>query len=267
MNIICVDDEPLALQNFSFIMQSLLPEQKVYTFKDGDKAIEFFKGEKIDIAFLDINMHPNGIDMGKRLKNINPDVKLVFVTAYNNYAFEAFQLDVVDYILKPYDQAQIQRSLVKLGVIDEAKRNKNIYFSTMPCFGLFVNNERVLIRGSRIKEVLAYLVSVEGREVSNRELLENVWGTDEIDEGALVLARMTIKNLYEKLKEYGIEEILIIAYGVYCLDARKFSSDLQELRNGNQTVINAYDGRFLEEYSWAEEINARIAQSVNWDWE
>ena len=267
MNIICVDDELLALQNFTFIMQNILPEQKVHTFTDGEKAIEFIGNEKIDIAFLDINMHPNGIEMGKRLKKMNPDVKLVFITAYNNYAFEAFQLDVVDYLLKPYDQAQVRRTLVKLGLVDENKRNKKIYFSTMPCFGLFVNDERVLIRGSRIKEVLAYLVSVEGREVSNRELLENVWNVDKIDDGSLVLARMTIKNLYEKLKEYGIEEILIIDYGVYCLDARKFSSDLQELRNGNQTVINAYDGMFLEEYSWAEEINARIAQSINWNWE
>ena len=267
MNIICVDDEVLALQNFIFIMQNILPEQKVYAFTDGEKAMEFFHNEKIDIAFLDINMRPNGIEMGKRLKKMNPDVKLVFITAYNNYAFEAFQLDVVDYLLKPYDQAQVKHTLIKLGIVDEAERNKRIYFSTMPCFGLFVNDERVLMRGSRIKEVLAYLVSVEGREVSNRELLENVWGVDEIDEGALVLARVTIKNLYEKLKEYGIEEILIIDYGVYCLDVRKFSSDLQELRNNNQTVINAYDGRFLEEYSWAEEINARIAQLVNWNWE
>lgn len=267
MNIICVDDEVLALQNFIFIMQNILPEQKVHAFTDGEKALEFFRNEKIDIAFLDINMHPNGIEMGKKLKKINPEVKLVFLTAYNNYAYEAFQLDVVDYLLKPYDQAQLKRSLIKLGVIEEDKRNKSIYFSTMPCFGLFINNERVLVRGSRIKEILAYLVSVEGREVSNRELLQNVWGVDEIDEGALVLARMTVKNLHEKLKEYGIEEILIIDYGVYCLDVRKFSSDLQELRKGNQTVINAYDGRFLEEYSWAEEINARIAQLVNWNWE
>lgn len=267
MNIICVDDELLALKNFTFIMQNILPEQKIYTFTDGEKAIEFFRNEKIDIAFLDINMHPNGIEMGKMLKKNNPEVKLVFITAYNNYAFEAFQLEVVDYLLKPYDQAQVMRTLIKLGVIDEAKNDKKIYFSTMPCFGLFVNDERVIIRGSRIKEVLAYLVSVEGREVSNRELLQNIWGVDKIDDGALVLARVTIKNLYEKLKEYGIEDILIIDYGVYCLDTRKFSSDLQELRNNNQVVIKAYDGRFLEEYSWAEEINARIAQLVNWDWE
>lgn len=267
MNIICVDDEVLALQNFTFIMQNILPEQKVHAFTDGDKAIEYFKNEKIDIAFLDINMRPNGIEMGHRLKKMNPDVKLVFITAYNNYAFEAFQLDVVDYLLKPYDQAQVKHTLIKLGAIDESKRKKRIYFCTMPCFGLFINDERVLMRGSRIKEVLAYLVSVEGREVSNRELLENVWGVDEIDEGALVLVRVTIKNLHEKLKENCIEDILIMDYGVYCLDMRKFSSDLQELRNGNKHVINAYDGRFLEEYSWAEEINARIAQLVNWDWE
>ncbi len=267
MNIICVDDETLALKNFTFIMQTLLPEQKVHTFTDGEKAMAFFGNEKIDVAFLDINMHPNGVEIGKRLKKINPEVKLVFLTAYNNYAFEAFQLEVVDYLLKPYDQTQLKHTLIKLGVIDESKRNKKIYFNTMPNFGLFVNDERILMRGARIKEVLAYLVSVEGREVSNRELIQNVWDVDEIDDGALVLARMTIKNLYEKLKEYGIEEILLVDYGSYCLDTRKFSSDLQELRKGNQAVINAYDGRFLEEYSWAEEINARIAQSVNWTWE
>lgn len=267
MNIICVDDEALALQNFVLILQYILPQQRVHTFAKGEQALEFAQNEKVDIAFLDINMHPTGIEMGKALKKINPDIKLVFITAYNNYAFEAYQLEVVDYLLKPYDKGQLRKSLIKLGVIEDQDKDKKIYFRTMPNFGLFINGERVLVRGSRIREVLAYLVSVEGREVSNRELLGNLWSNQEVDDSALVLVRMTLKHLREKLKEFGIEDILIIEYGVYCLDTRRFSSDLQELRNGNPNVIKAYDGRFLDEYSWAEEANACIAQSVNWDWE
>ena len=267
MNIICVDDEALALQNFVLILQSILPQQRVHTFAKGEQALEFAQNEKVDIAFLDINMHPTGIEMGKALKKINPDIKLVFITAYNNYAFEAYQLEVVDYLLKPYDKGQLRKSLIKLGVIEDQDKDKKIYFRTMPNFEIFVNDERVLLRGSRIREVLAYLVSLEGRDASNRELLSNIWFNEEVDEGALVLVRMTMKNLRDKLKELGIDDILIIEYGVYCLDTRRFSSDLQELRKGNQTVIKAYDGRFLEEYSWAEETTASIAQSINWDWE
>lgn len=267
MNIIYVDDEALALQNFILLMQATLPQQRVYTFVKGEQALEFAHNEKVDIAFLDINMHPSGIEMGKALKKLNPDIKLVFITAYNNYAFEAYQLEVVDYLLKPYDKAQLRKTIIKLGVIDEEDKGKKIYFRTMPNLGIFINDERVLIRGRRIREVLAYLVSVEGRDVSNRELLNNLWPNEDINESSLVLVRMTMKHLREKLKELGIDDILIMEYGVYCLDTRKFSSDLQELRQGNQDIIQAYDGRFLEEYSWAEEANACIAQSISWDWE
>lgn len=267
MTIIYVDDEPIALQNFVLNMQSLMPNQRVYTFSNGEDALNFACKEKVDVAFLDINMHPNGIEMGQQLRKINADIKLVFLTAYNNFASEAFRLEAVDYLLKPCDKTLLKKTLLKLGVLtDEQKKNK-IYFRTMPNLGVFINDERILLRGSKVKEVLAYLISVEGREVSNRELLRNVWQKDDIDGDALVLVRMTIKNLREKLKEYGIEDILLSEYGEYCLDTRKFSSDLQELRNGNENVIKQYDGRFLEEYSWAEVTNASIAESLNWDWE
>lgn len=266
MNVIYVDDEPIALQNFVLNMQSLLPNQKVHTFSNGEDALAFFHDQIVDVAFLDINMHPDGIEMGQRLKKNNPNVKLVFLTAYNNFAFEAFQLEAVDYLLKPCDKAQLTKSLVKLGLLEDADKANKIYFRTMPNLGIFVNGQRVLLRGPKIREVLAYLLAVEGREVSNRELLSNVWLNDSIDSEALVSVRITIKNLREKLKEFGAEGILISEYGEYCLDTNKFSSDLQELRNGNEAIIKAYDGRFLEEYSWAEEMNARIAGLLKFDW-
>lgn len=266
MNIIYVDDEPIALQNFVLNMQSLLPDKKVHTFSNGDEALEFLQHQSVDIAFLDINMHPNGIEMGQRLRKINTDVKLVFLTAYNNFAFEAFQLEAVDYLLKPCDKAQLTKCLVKLGLLGDAQKVNKIYFRTMPNLGIFVNGERVLLRGTKIREVLAYLLAVEGREVSNRELLRNVWLKDSVDSETLVSVRITIKNLREKLKECGADGILISEYGEYCLDTTKFSSDLQELRNGDESVIKAYDGRFLEEYSWAEEMNARIASLIKFDW-
>lgn len=99
MNCIAVDDEPLALN----LMESFVNKVSFLTLKAKCKsafeAIEVLKNERIDLIFLDIHMPDlSGIDFIKNTPNLP---LVIFTTAYDNHALEGFELDVIDYLIKP----------------------------------------------------------------------------------------------------------------------------------------------------------------------
>lgn len=94
-----VDDEPLALDILENYIQRVPHLQLVQRCKHALEAYDFLQRESVDLIFLDIHMPElTGIDFVKSLAN-RPLV--IFTTAYSNYAMEGFNLDVLDYLLKP----------------------------------------------------------------------------------------------------------------------------------------------------------------------
>jgi len=99
MNCIAIDDEPKALEVIErYCRKSDLVDLKA-TFREPVKAIEFLNREKIDLIFLDINMPDiNGMQL---IQTLATKPMVIFTTAYSNYAVESYNLNAVDYLLKP----------------------------------------------------------------------------------------------------------------------------------------------------------------------
>jgi len=99
INCVAIDDEPKALEVIErYCQKSDLVCLKA-TFREPVKAIEFLNSEKIDLIFLDINMPDvNGLQLIQTLA-VKPMV--IFTTAYSNYAVESYNLNAIDYLLKP----------------------------------------------------------------------------------------------------------------------------------------------------------------------
>lgn len=99
MNIIIVDDEPLAREVLETYIQKLPGMNLLAKCENAIEAFEALNNHKIDLMFLDIQMPQiTGIDFLKTLSN---PPKVVFTTAYSNYALDGYELNVVDYLLKP----------------------------------------------------------------------------------------------------------------------------------------------------------------------
>lgn len=101
MNITCliVDDEPLAIEILESYVQRIEQLQIKATFRNAISAFEFLQKESVDLIFLDIQMPKlSGIEFLKTLKN---PPKVIFTTAFRDYAVESFELEVIDYLLKP----------------------------------------------------------------------------------------------------------------------------------------------------------------------
>lgn len=132
---IAIDDEPIALEVVKSL-SSKVPflDMKGY-FTDAFAAIDFLKNEKIDLIFLDIKMPDiNGIDW---LKSIPKPPMVVFTTAYSEHAVESFELDAVDYLLKPFSLARFLKAANK---VYELHRLKNITTVTPQQSYIFVKS-------------------------------------------------------------------------------------------------------------------------------
>ena len=106
MNCIIVDDEIPAIQELRYFITNFSSIKICGEFDDSIKALEFIQRNSIDVIFLDINMPKlDGITISRVINTLKQKPLLVFISAYKDYALEAFEVAAFDYILKPYSEA------------------------------------------------------------------------------------------------------------------------------------------------------------------
>jgi two-component system response regulator LytT len=105
---IVVDDEPLAREELCYLLEELGGVDVVAQAGNGPDAVEAVTGHDPDLVFLDVQMPGlTGFEVARRLVASSRPVAIVFVTAYDQHAIEAFEVNAVDYLLKPVDSARL----------------------------------------------------------------------------------------------------------------------------------------------------------------
>ena len=112
MRAFLVDDEPLALKRLSRMLSATGRVEIAGQSGDPEQAILAIRGAKPDVLFLDIEMP--GMTGFEMLSRIQPQPLIVFTTAYDQYALQAFGVNSIDYLLKPIEAAQLERALDKI---------------------------------------------------------------------------------------------------------------------------------------------------------
>ncbi len=106
-----IDDEPLAIEVLAGYLNQSEGIGRVACFDKASDALAYFAGHQVDVLFLDIEMpEMSGIELLERLDN--PPVT-IFTTAYRNYAFDGYELGVMDFLLKPISLPRFRQSLEK----------------------------------------------------------------------------------------------------------------------------------------------------------
>lgn len=124
MKCIALDDEPLALQLLENYVQQTDWLEMATTFTDPIAAEEYINSNTVDLLFLDIQMPDvNGMQFYSNLA-IKPPV--VFTTAFSNYAAQGFDLDAVDYLVKPFDYERFSKAVSKAKELVEYRQSKEI---------------------------------------------------------------------------------------------------------------------------------------------
>lgn len=111
MKAIIVDDEPKSIELILGYLFHFPEIEVTATFRNGLKALNYLKDTPVDLIFLDINMpHLSGLSLSRM---IHPGIKVIFITAYPQHAPESYEVDAIDYLLKPVHFERFTRAIHK----------------------------------------------------------------------------------------------------------------------------------------------------------
>lgn len=122
MKVLVVDDEPLARERLLRLLESEDIVTQCVSAANGEEALARLEGDTFDLVLLDIRMPGmNGMEVAKRLTTYTPPPAVVFCTAYDDYALEAFQVRAMSYLLKPVKPTDLSRALAQAASLNQAQ--------------------------------------------------------------------------------------------------------------------------------------------------
>ena len=112
MRIAVIDDEKLTREELIRLIREDFPQAEVYEAGSGVQAMQLLEKKTLDFLFVDVRLGDmEGTTVASLARRLMPQAKIIFATAYSEYAVTAFELQANDYILKPYDPARIRQIL------------------------------------------------------------------------------------------------------------------------------------------------------------
>ena len=246
MRILLVDDEKLQLTRLEESVKSVLPTADIVSYTNPVLALNENKKQKIDIAFLDIEMPGlNGIQLAKSLKGINPKINIVFVTAYNRFALDAMKMHASGFVTKPVNEEKVFEEINGLRYPVELTPTKKLQIKCFGNFEVFHNGQPLKFTYSKSKELFAYLVDREGSAININELNAILWEEDHTS-----YLRNLISDIQKTLAAIGASDVFIKRHNECYIDTTKVDCDAYEYKNNNPEAIRMYRGEYMYQYSW-----------------
>ncbi|MEO3406778.1 LytTR family DNA-binding domain-containing protein [Mucilaginibacter sp. CAU 1740] len=177
---VAIDDEPLALEIIKKYVDGYPSLKLVNTFEDAVSGAEYLKSNKVDVLFVDINMPDiTGVDL---VRSLQGKPMVVFTTAYKKFAYDGFELEALDYLLKPISSTRFGSAVTKL--IDHyAIKHQADSEQDEP---IYVHSEYRLIK-------------IEVNDIEYVESMQDYIKIHLLSAEKPVLTLMPLKNIIEKL--------------------------------------------------------------------
>lgn len=260
MRFLAVDDEPLMLNGLVSALRDARPGAEILPFQWPEDALKAAREQPADVAFLDIQMGGmTGLQLAVELKKIKPDIHIIFVTGYSQYAVDAFAMHATGYLLKPVEKADVERELTF--IYGESKPQHRIQIKTFGGFDLYVDGQPVRFERSKAKELLAYLVDRRGATVTTGEAYAALFEDAENTASSKSYFRTILHELIKTLKKAGAEEILQKDWNTCAVVPEAFDCDLYRFLEGDPATVNQYQNDYMPAYSWAEVQNGDLSNS------
>ncbi|WP_337104132.1 response regulator [Paenibacillus sp. YIM B09110] len=285
--VIIVEDEKPILN----LMKVIIGQNPHYTilnaFSNPLEALERMAELKPDIAFLDVEMPKmSGIALAEKIGELSEYTKIVFTTAYKQYALDAFQVYAFDYILKPVTPDAIERIANRLLKLQLSSPLVSAYlpaYSPISCFGGFdvrngTGTQSVRFPTRKSEELLAYFLCHPRRDISKWRIIDLLW-PELPEERALHNLHNTIYRLKKLTKEHGLSLDIQKTNDGYLLEPLQTVYDALEYEQ-LETVLteefadipqaerlsSLYKGPLLagKDYLWKASLEENYARKYNW---
>ena len=252
---IAVDDEALMLGALVAAVETSPDITSVSGFSDCEEALEYVKGNPVDVAFLDINMRGmGGLALAERIVGTRPDCKIVFCTGYEEYAIPAFKLHASGYLMKPISEADVQGEIDNIKGVRAQER-----LIRVQCFGdfeVYAKEKKLAFKRLKTKELLAFLVDRKGAGMTAKQICAVLFPDDTDDIKNAAYLRQLVMDLKNTLKAVGAESVLRHETPCYRIDTSLIKCDyLTYLETGKPS----FHGEYMTQYSWAEETCAMLS--------
>lgn len=257
MHIIYVDDEKPALDNFKWTVSDFPEIGSLELFQDGREALEHVRCHTVDVAFLDMEMPEiHGLKLAQMIKEHDEKIRVVFVTAFSQYALDAWNVDASGYLLKPYTASDIRKLLYKCAY--RPLPSQNVEIQTIPTFRVTVSGSAIPMSAAKPRELLALIVDRGEEGIGAGDGIACLWPDRANDANTQALFRMTFKRLTDILEEAGIRNLIYTRDNKRYLNMDNVDCDLYRIMAGDIVTARKYSGQYLREYSWAEERNSQL---------
>ena len=227
MKIAIIDDEPYSREEMKHLLKKYSWIEIVGEASSAEKGLEIILTKEPDVLFLDIEMPGmSGVDLAETLQKMKHKPEIVFATAYPDYALKAFRVDAIDYLVKPFDENQLDEAVERL--------KKVAHFET---------KEETKSLGKLAVQDEDKIVFIEPRDILyiSREERETFICTEK----KKYTCRLTIKDLETKLNTYPffrvhksylvqlpyVEELIPWGSGVYQLKVHGADEAIPVSRN------------------------------------
>ncbi|WP_246096466.1 response regulator [Paenibacillus sinopodophylli] len=282
-----IDDERLALVQLERMLSDAMELTAIDSFQNPLLAVEQAAVLQPEVVFLDIHMPEiSGLQAAEMIQEVCPDADIVFVTAHDEYAIRAFELNAVDYVLKPLQKSRIQKTVERLirrrsGQIKPfvaVDRSQKIYcFKTLRFQSLGNSPEIPKWRTAKAQELFLYLLHHRKQLVHKSTLLEVFFPEMDLKR-AMTQLYTSIYQIRQCLQKMGmdlviqnssIQEGYILDMGQVVLDTEKWEQELDKLtvplelrKDKLLQLLGDYEGDYLQDhgYVWAEHERERLRQ-------
>ena len=267
MIIFSIDDEEAILRSGRRILEKVAPDATIYSFTNGKDVLNAIKKDGIipDIAFTDIEMPGmTGLQLATKMKALVPDVRIVFVTAFSDYAVNAFKVRAQGYVVKPASVKDIREEIERVPNVYKPDPNK----IQAQCFGhfeVFYKGEPLVFQRRQTKELLAFLIDREGVLCTSDEIGFALWEEDTDMAAVGQRVRNLISDLRSTLSEIGMEDALIRDHRQVAIKKDMFDCDYYRLLEGDADAVNSFKGEYMVDYSWAEYTTGKLTFDENYE--
>lgn len=253
MKVIIVDDQKKDLYN---ILDELMDKNNIEykLFNDPTLALNYMTKD-IYAAFLDIEMPGiNGVELAEKLIEINPKVKLIFITSFTKYEDkirEKFSNNILSFMYKPFSKMEFEN------VINSLNCNSNIKINMFGTFDIFINDKLVEFSCAKSKELLALLIVYRGKTLTKDSIINHLY-PDKNYTKADSLYRHARCKLIATLDYYGLSHLVnfkcaqisfIPNSSINCDYYNHIDNIKLFNENDNEYNINI----FLKDYDWSIE--------------
>lgn len=236
MKAICIDDEQLALDYLERQINKIDDIEVIGKYLNPVEGKAEIIAQDVDLVFLDIQLPGiNGIELAEQILKEKPDMMIIFVTAYDRFAVEAFELHAMDYLVKPVKLERLQIAIDRVkkqlsaeSVLKNHKETLRIKVSNYLKFEDKDNQFKTIPwRTAKTQELFIYLLLNHGKLVEKSTLMELLWEVKEVNK-AYSLLYTTVYNVRKALKPFGEHFILHNNSDGYLLELNNVEIDLME---------------------------------------